>query len=91
MSITQLKYLERRRQKVLEEPELNGRLGLLPDAEHHNSEEPFVQVPRSYAEDVDGIVFCGAILFSGTEGAVKTVAFIAMSIEQKKKADGTWK
>ena len=51
--------LERRREVVFEEPELDGRLGVSQYAQHHDAHQSLVQVPRGQREDVELIVWVG--------------------------------
>ncbi len=45
-----------RRQKVGDKPEFDGILRRALDAQHHNVEEAFVQVPARDRKDVNGLV-----------------------------------
>ena len=54
--IRKVKNLEGGRQVVFEEPELDGRLGVLEDAQHHDADETLVEVARSQREDVELVV-----------------------------------
>ncbi len=48
--------LELGREVVLEEPELDRRLGVLQDGEHHDLQESLVQVTRRHRKDVNRFV-----------------------------------
>lgn len=71
------KLFELRRQKVSDKPEFDRILRRALDAQHHNVEEAFVQMPAGNREDVDG--FIGAVrlvreIILGATSAAKEAA-----------------
>lgn len=54
--INKSRYLKGWREVVLQKPELNWWLGVFQYAQHHDTEEPLVQVSRCYGKYIYGLV-----------------------------------